>query len=156
MGRKKERSKRQIIEPLGRLQRKDVGTELKVTYRTEKQLLDNQRHKCNRTREGCAEMQPERNRRCMSLSVVLLWGNTARMDNKQNPRQSTKYLVDRTSGCSLRMPSVKRVLWVGSPFVSVEFPFHFPPYNQRIACLFILICKQVPTVQLLDRRSVPL
>lgn len=54
MGRKKERSKRQIIEPLGRLQRKDVGTELKVTYRTEKQLLDNQRHKCNRTREGCA------------------------------------------------------------------------------------------------------
>lgn len=37
----KGRSKRQIIEPLGSLQRKDVGTELKVIWRTEKQLLDN-------------------------------------------------------------------------------------------------------------------
>ena len=37
----KGRSKRQIIEPLGSLQRKDVGTKLKVIYRTEKQLLDN-------------------------------------------------------------------------------------------------------------------
>lgn len=93
MRRKKRRSKRQIIEPLGRVQRKDVGTELKVTYRTEKQLLDNQKHRRNRTRQGCTEMQPERKRRCVSLSVVLLWGNTAKMGNKQNPEQSTKYPV---------------------------------------------------------------
>lgn len=34
--RKKGRSKWQIIEPLGRLQRNHVGMELKVIYRTEK------------------------------------------------------------------------------------------------------------------------
>lgn len=63
---------------MGSLQRKDVGTELKVIYRTEKQLLDNEKQKHrNKKRQGCTETELERgarrNRRCASsLSAALI------------------------------------------------------------------------------------